>query len=46
MCNKISNITPKCLIYNYLHTFPKIAFCKALNIKQLEIIFMFSQKSR
>ncbi len=43
MCNKISNIIPKYLIFNHLHTFPKITFCKALNIKHLEIIFVFSQ---
>ena len=44
MCNKISNITPKYLILNHLHTFSSIVFCKVLIIKQLKIIFVFSQK--
>ena len=44
MCNKISNIIPKYLILNHLHKFSSIAFCKVLIIKQLKIIFVFSQK--
>ena len=44
MCNKISNIIPKYLIINYLHTFSNMDIYKALNIKQLKIIFVFSQK--
>ena len=44
MCNKISNIIPKYLILNYLHTFSNIDIYKALIAKQLKIIFVFSQK--
>ena len=44
MCNKISNIIPKYLILNYLHTFSNIDIYKALITKQLKIIFVFSQK--
>ena len=44
MCNKTSNIIPKYLIINYLHTFSNMDIYKTLIIKQLKIIFVFSQK--